>query len=108
MVPLLKAMSPSFGVSPEYALVAENDDLPGVVLAAFGRFLIRVSATGPRSEVEHGAEAINTLYRWDDSQVRESLRDEFIEAFDGYPVAERAISPFLIPALVEEFSRVLP
>ena len=108
VVPFLKAAVPSFPASPEYADVAGNDELAGVVLAAFARFLGRLSRTeGHSEEVERGIAAVNALHSWDDGLVRTAIRDEFVESFHGQPDAVKAIRPLLAEPLAGEFARVL-
>jgi len=108
VVPLLKSAVPDFERSDEYLLIAKHEDLPGVVLAAFAGFLIRMSADASAlGTVKVGIGAINAIYETDDAQVREAIRDEFIERFDGEPAAVRAVQPFLIHALAAEFATIL-
>ena len=106
VVPILKATSPAFASSPEYAPVADNDDLPGVILAAYAQYLIRLCANRARSdEVEKGIAAINALHGVHDYRIRNSIRDEFVEAFDDAPEAIELIRPLLSESLAAEFRR---
>jgi hypothetical protein len=108
VVPLLKSSVPDFVHSSEYALVADHDDLPGVILAAFARFLIRISNEAAASQaLERGIGTIIDLYGAGGPQVREAIRDEFIEMFDGKPDAVRAVQPLLSQPLADEFAKVL-
>jgi len=107
LVPFLKAALPSFTESPDYRLVAGNDDLPGVILAAYGRFLSRLASAGAAAELARGVAAIEALYDWDDAVVRTAIRDEFIESLDGEDKAIAIIRPLLSDALAAEFANVL-
>src|SRR5436305_8843371 len=84
VVPALKDGFPGFVASQEYALVDYCDDLPGVILAAFARYLIALAASGTVvPELSRGIAAVEDLYGSKDARIREAIRDEFIEAFDG-------------------------
>jgi hypothetical protein len=108
IVPLLRSAAPAFFSSAEYRIVEGNDDLPGVILAAFGGYLRRSTRDAQSiDELNSGAAAINELYGWNDPGVRESIRDEFIESFTDDPEGTKAIEPFLCEGLVEEFARML-
>jgi hypothetical protein len=107
VVPFLKAALPSFAASPDYRLVVGNDDLPGVILAAYGRFLSRLASAGAAAELARGVAAIEALYGWDDMMVRTAIRDEFIESLDGDDDAIAVIRPLLSKALAAEFVDVL-
>ena len=74
VVPFLKAALPSFDASPDYRLVAGNDDLPGVILAAYGRLLARLANAGAAAELARGVAAIEALHGWDDAVVRTAIR----------------------------------
>ena len=108
VAPFLKSAVPSFVDSPEYAVVSGNEELAGVVLAAFGRFLGRLSRTeGHSDEVERGIAAVNALHSWEDGLVQAAIRDEFVESFHGQPEAVKAIRPLLAEPLAGEFARAL-
>ena len=108
VVPLLKQSTPSFLTSQEYLLVAYCDDLPGVVLAAYGQFLARLLKQAPSSsDLRDGLEVIHALEGWSDSRVTTAIRDEFIESFDGDDEALQAIWPRLSQAMAAEFTGVL-
>ncbi len=108
IVPFLRAAAPAFFSSAEYRIIEGTDDLPGVILAAFGGYLGRSARdTQPLKELNSAAAAINELYGWNDSGVRESIRDEFIESFADDPAGTKAIEPFLCAGLLEEFARTL-
>ena len=108
IAPFLKSAVPTFADSPEYALVAGKDELAGVVLAAFGRFLGRLSGTLDHSDVvERGIAAINTLHSWDDGLVQAAIRDAFIDSFHAQPEAVEVIRPLLGEPLAGEFAKVL-
>src|SRR5688500_8177164 len=88
VAPFLKTAVPSFPHSPEYAGVAGSEDLASVVLAAFGRFLGRLSRTeGCSEDLERGIAAVNALHSWDDGLVQAAIRDAFIDSFHGQPDA---------------------
>jgi hypothetical protein len=108
VVPFLKESFPAFALSPQYSLVASNDDLPGVVLAAFARYLINVWARrSDPDEVTRGIAAIGTLYGSPDYRIQTAIREEFIEAFDDEPLVQKAVSPLMTEALAAEFARIL-
>ena len=108
VVRLLKQLTPSFTSSPEYALVSGNNDLPGVVLAAYGRFLARLVKLNPRSnDLIQGLIVFHAFHGWSDIMVQTSIRDEFVESFDGDLDALRAIEPMLSSSLRAEFASVL-
>lgn len=107
VVPFLKAALPSFAASPDYRLVAGNDDLPGVILAAYGHFLGRLAKAGAAAELGKGIGAIEALYDWNDAVVRTAIRDEFIESFDGDDDAIAVVRPLLGRALAAEFVEIL-
>ena len=108
IVPSLKASFPAFSLSREYAVVDGNDDLPGVILAAFARYLIALSTDGAGSpELSRGIATINSLYRSTDPRVQAAICDEFIEAFDGAASVVMRIRPLFSQQLGEAFARVL-
>ncbi|ATY30819.1 DUF7674 family protein [Sphingomonas psychrotolerans] len=108
VVPTLKARFPAFALSEEYVLVDDCDDLPGVILAAFARYLATLAAAGTvMPELSRGIAAIEDLYGSNDSRIREAIRDEFIEAFDGSPSAVDLVRPLLGKPLAEDFARIL-
>ena len=59
LLELVVQKHPPFSQCPEYHGVFDdgNDDLPGVVLAAFGRYLVRIAASGS----DRSSEAFETL-----------------------------------------------
>ena len=104
----LKTGFPGFSASREYALIDDCDDLPGVILAAFARYLIAcLKEGGVAAELPRGIAAINTLYESQDYRIRASICQEFIEAFDGAPAAVEFALPLLSKPLAEAFARVL-
>jgi len=108
VVPFLRLAAAPFFSSAEYAIVEGNDELPGIVLAAFGNYLGRLARQSEHlAELQDGVAAVNVLYEWNDAAVREAIRDEFIESFAGNPVAIERIRPFLCTGLAEEFTRTL-
>ena len=107
VVPFLKAGLPSFVASPDYRLVAGNDDLPGVILAAYGRFLARLAKAGAAADLARGVAAIEALHGWGDEAVRTAIRDEFIESLDGDEDALALIRPLLGSALAAELAEIL-
>lgn len=108
VVPALKERFPAFVLSPEYASVDYCDDLPGVILAAFARYLIALAAAGTIvPELSRGIAAIEGLYGSNDARIREAVCDEFIEAFGGSPLAVDLVRPLLGKALAADFARIL-
>ena len=108
IVALLKRTTPSFSRSVEYSLVSRSDDLPGVILAAYGRFLGRISKEMPQSvEFEQGLAALASAREWPDPRVATSIRDEFIEALDGDEAAIKAMRPHLSDNLAADLDSVL-
>jgi len=107
IVPLLKGGFPAFALSKEYALVADCDDLPGVILAAYARYLIVLTSEALVPELERGIATTNLLYGSDDTRIREAIRDEFIEAFSGARSAVERLRPLLSEPLTQAFESVL-
>jgi len=108
IVPVLKDAFPAFTRSSEYRPVDDCDDLPGVILAAFARYLVALSSEASTApELGRAIASINLLYGSDDPRIREAIRDEFIEAFDGSWGAVEQLRPLLSEPLAEAFERVL-
>jgi hypothetical protein len=108
IVPSLKTDFPEFVLSPEYEMVDKCDDLPGVILAAFACYLIKLTTSGIVCfELSRGIAVIEALYELNHTDIKVSICDEFIEAFDGAPAAVELVRPLLCKPLAEAFVRVL-
>jgi len=92
---LLPAAVPEFAQSREWRLLdGVADDLPGVVLASFARFLVRLSRETPSSEVINtGLEVAALLWSSNDGLTLVAMRDEFFEALENDPDAVEAMLP---------------
>jgi hypothetical protein len=92
---------PEFAASEEYAsLRGIAEDLPGVVLAAFGRFLARAALRSPSDEVlAKGVALTAELWGRNDPQTRISIEDEFFEALDLEPDAVPLVVDLMTPQL---------
>jgi hypothetical protein len=97
----LTSAVPKFARSDEYAsLQGTADDLPGVVLAAFGSFLAHTALRSPSDQVlAKGLALFGDLWRSNDSQTRVSIEDEFFEALDLEPDAVAPIVDLMTPEL---------
>jgi hypothetical protein len=97
----LTSAMPEFAASDEYALLKGiAEDLPGVVLAAFGSFLIRTALRSPSDQVlDRGVAFIGELWRSNDAQTQESIEDEFFEALDLEPEAVPPLVALMTPQL---------
>src|SRR5262245_38495180 len=90
LVGFLKSRAPDFANSAEYRLHKnEMDDLPGVILAAFGKYLARTAR-------ENGAVTpllliLEEIAEWNDASAQESLRDELFEAIETDDRGERIL-----------------
>lgn len=84
VIETLLAASPEFSASQEYKdLIGTGDDLPGVVAAAYARFIKRNFHANENSSKEL-FEPLNNMAEWDDGQVNEMLENEvFEELFDS-------------------------
>jgi hypothetical protein len=91
----LPAAVPQFAQSREWELLdGVADDLPGVVLASFAKFLARLSRDTPSSEeINLGLEFAALLWSSDDGRILVAMRDEFFEALESDPVAVEAMLP---------------
>ncbi|HEY7561567.1 MAG TPA: hypothetical protein VH650_05275 [Gaiellaceae bacterium] len=78
---------PGFAESPEFELVAANRDLPGVVTAAFGRYLERLQAMAIRRQADAAEEAaldrayavVEEMAASPDADVQNALQVEIFE-----------------------------
>ena len=72
--------APNFALSAEYRKVLEsgNEDLQGVVLAAFGRYLMRLLTEEPHS-VPGGFQLLEELAESGQSEILDALVNEVFE-----------------------------
>ena len=91
----LKAAVPEFAQSEDYRLGGKMEDLPGVVLASFARFLATIvnnKVTGP---LEAGVDVIDRLCASDDHRIDAAMEEEFFATLSEYPDAIAAIVPMM-------------
>jgi hypothetical protein len=96
---------PGFAESPELELVAANRDLPGVVTAAFGRYLERLQAAAIRREADASDEAaldraygvVEEMAASPDAEVRNALQVEIFEHMHGNDVVVAVVETRLGP-----------
>jgi hypothetical protein len=107
IVTLLKGAVPEFSEAQEYQLHrGEADDLPGVILCSFARYLARLSRMQPSSgALTRGVEIIGTLWRMPDYRAKETIEDEFFEELADDPSAVSVVVPMMEPGLREAYSR---
>ena len=98
---LLASAVPEFAQSRQWQLLdGVADDLPGVVLASFASFLIRLSRETPRSEaISTGLEFAALLWGSNDGRILVAMRDEFFEALQNAPDAVETMLPKMDQAL---------
>ena len=101
----LKKACGAFPDSPEYRLVHDCDDLPGVILAAFARFLGRLRVEGRTDDAAAGFEIENDKEAWGHRAVSTSIRDEFVEALLDYPKLATMFASLLAPRLAARLRR---
>jgi hypothetical protein len=107
VVTTLKNAVPEFTESEEYQLHrGKADDLPGVILCSFARYLARVSRTDASSAtLTRGVEVIGTLWQMPDYRIKESVEDEFFDELADDQPAVLVIVPMMEPTLREAYSR---
>jgi hypothetical protein len=83
---LFLAEIPGFEASPEFALVARDSDLPGVVVAAVGRYLVRLEQSGAEGSEADAPSAIydiiERMANSDDPDVQNALQVELFWNLD--------------------------
>lgn len=81
MVAGLLRFDPAFERSAEYSAVVDEgmDDLPGVVLARFGRYLMRLAVGGDELACQRAFGALETLLQQGDHRVEEAVTNEVLE-----------------------------
>lgn len=90
LVGFLKTRAPDFVRAPEYQIHrGEVDDLPGVVLASFGKYLARITR-------EHGDTValllvLDEISAWNDATVQTQIHDELFEAIESEQDVERTL-----------------
>jgi len=83
---LLLTDIPGFEQSPEFGLIAEHSDLPGVVVSAVGRYLVRLEQEGRQAAERSVVDAI--YYEFErmatsrDPEVQNALVVEVFENLD--------------------------
>jgi len=104
---LLKAAVPQFAQSEEYQIhQGKADDLSGVLLASFAKFLARRSREALADEaLSRGLEVASDVWRSNDERTLEAMRDEFFEALANYPDAVSAMLPRMEPSLRDGYAR---
>jgi hypothetical protein len=96
---------PGFAGSPEFELIAANRDLPGVVTAAFGRYLERLQAAAIRREADRGQEAaldrayavLEEMAASPDAHVQNALQVEIFGHMHGNDVVVAVVETRLGP-----------
>ena len=107
---------PGFKESPEFQLVAENTDLPGVIVGALRRYVERLEGEAGRGTLDANSEAslegaYDTFERMaasGDPAVENALVVEVFEHLDGGEGVKRRIVERLGPrssALYERWSK---
>lgn len=83
---LLLAEIPGFEASPEFALVGHASDLPGIVVAAMGRYLARLEQQGTKESEMDAPDAIYDLLERmaasRDPEVQNVVQVEMFENLD--------------------------
>jgi hypothetical protein len=99
---LLLADVPGFEQSPEFGLIAEHSDLPGVVVAAVGRYLVRLEQEGRRAAEPSAADAVYQVFERmatsEDPEIQNALVVEVFENLDGSRSITRRIVKRLGPS----------
>lgn len=96
---------PGFADSPEFDAIASNRGLPGVVTAAFGRYLERLQATAIRREggapeeaaLDRAYAVVEEMAASDDEQVKNALRVEVFGHMRGNDVVVAVVETRLGP-----------
>ena len=101
----LRAAVPEFAQSEEYSLLIGNgEDLPGIVLASFASYLLRVATVEPASDaLRRGVEVVGSFWRSNDCEIVESLEDEFFDALQREPKGVPIVFGLMEPALQEGY-----
>jgi hypothetical protein len=109
---LLVEMVPGFEDSPEFALVADNRELPDVVLGALARFVVRVETTSATGSLDEDAasragayQAIETLAASADPHVVNGVVVGVFEVLDATPRVLATIEQSLLPKSRELYER---
>jgi hypothetical protein len=90
LVKFLKTRSPDFAQAPEYQLHrGDADDLPGVILAAFGKYVGRTAREG--GDTSTLLTTLEAVADWNDASIQSQLRDELFESIENDPDAERMV-----------------
>jgi hypothetical protein len=93
---------PGFEASPEFGLIARDSDLPGVVVAAVGRYLVRLEKSGAEGSEADAPTAIYDIFERmansDDRDVQNALQVELFETLDSSRSITRRIVGKLGPS----------
>jgi hypothetical protein len=102
----LKAVVPEFAASDEYRMLLGNaEELPGVVLASFARFLARLARGSPSDPIlAKGIAVVTQLWGWNDPQTKDALADEFFQALDSEADTAPIIVRLMQPQMREAYS----
>jgi hypothetical protein len=99
---LLLAEIPGFEASPEFGLVAYASDLPGIVVAAMGRYLARLEQKGAEESEIDAPDAIYQLLERmaasRDPEVQNAVQVEVFENLDPSRSVTRRIVEKLGPS----------
>lgn len=90
-----------FAASPEWAELEENelDDLPGIVLSRFHKFLLRLLKDEPAGDaLLAGLEFVERLAASGDAELRNAVVHEMYEALESHAAETRAFFDGLGPA----------
>lgn len=84
---LLKVRFPAFEISEAYLQHGGlMDDLPGVILASFARYLMELSERlESEDEIRNGFCLIDEMLTWGDGPTETSIRDELFHVLEAKP-----------------------
>lgn len=84
---IIMTRHPDFLESDEYNTVKENewDDLPGVVLAAFGKYLLGLTQEPKSKRTQQAYATLEWLVSSKESDVRTAIVVEVFETIDAHP-----------------------
>jgi hypothetical protein len=83
VIPTILGSVPDFAHSDEFKLlIGTAEDLPGVVAAAYARYIARLIRSR-RVAVDDLVAPLNLMASWDDDRVDTMLHDEAIEQFEA-------------------------
>ena len=89
VIPAILHNVPDFEHSEEFRqLLGTAEDLPGVVAAAYARYMARLIASG-LGQLDVLVAPLNLMASWEDDRVDTMLRDEAIEQLEADGVLDR-------------------